>query len=248
MNCETILHQLGAYVDQQLSPAEAAAFEAHLRGCCGCATAAREQLQLKLATRAAGMRYEPSAEFQRRMQQCLHGATARPRRAWLSWPMAIPVAAAVLLAALLFAGNHQRRTMLAELTDLHVSTLASANPLDVASEDRHTVKPWFAGRIPFTFNLPELKESGFALDGGRVVYLQHNSGAQLLYTLRKHRLSVFIFQSGQEWPGGINGTARELSFHMESWSQEGLRYVVVGDVADSDVHALAELFRQAARP
>ena len=45
---------------------------------------------------------------------------------------------------------------LSEVADLHVATLASASPVDVVSTDRHTVKPWFQGRIPFTFNLPEL--------------------------------------------------------------------------------------------
>ncbi len=151
------------------------------------------------------------------------------------------------MAALLVINFQHRRATYAELTDLHVTTLASANPVDVISEDRHTVKPWFAGRIPFTFNLPELQNSGFALSGGRVVYLQHSSGAQLLYTLRKHRLSVFIFQDGQAWPGMMNGVSSELSFHTESWRQDGLRYVIVGDVSDADIHSLAGLFRQAAR-
>ncbi len=53
------------------------------------------------------------------------------------------------------------RAELAELTDLHVATLASSSPVDVVSTDRHTVKPWFAGKIPFTFNLPELAGTPF---------------------------------------------------------------------------------------
>ena len=63
---------------------------------------------------------------------------------------------------------------MSELVDLHVATLASSNPIDVVSSDRHTVKPWFEGKIPFTFNLPELQNSPFTLVGGRVSYLNQS--------------------------------------------------------------------------
>jgi len=46
-----------------------------------------------------------------------------------------------------------------EIADLHVAALASSSPVDVISTDRHTVKPWFQGKIPFAFNLPDLKNS-----------------------------------------------------------------------------------------
>ena len=69
----------------------------------------------------------------------------------------------------------RRQRVFSELADLHVSALASATPVDVISTDRHTVKPWFQGRIPFSFNLPELQGSEFTLIGGRVTYLAQTS-------------------------------------------------------------------------
>jgi anti-sigma factor RsiW len=132
---------------------------------------------------------------------------------------------------------------------MHVATLASANPVDVISTDRHTVKPWFAGRIPFSFNLPELLNSEFTLAGGRVAYFHHSPGAQLLFHLRKHELSVFIFQEeAGELPFSAGElTSTKLAFRMESWSEGGLRYFIVGDAAAADVHALSELMKRAAR-
>ena len=96
----------------------------------------------------------------------------------------------------------ERQHVFSELADLHVATLASATPVDVISTDRHTVKPWFEGKIPFTFNLPELQGTEFSLVGGRVTYLSQAPGAHLLYRLRKHELSVFIFliRAGQVSP------------------------------------------------
>jgi len=61
------------------------------------------------------------------------------------------------LAPLLLHRESGRKQEIAELLDVHIATLASTNPVDVVSSDRHTVKPWFQGKLPFTFNLPEFK-------------------------------------------------------------------------------------------
>jgi hypothetical protein len=52
--------------------------------------------------------------------------------------------------------------------------------VDVISTDRHTVKPWFQGRLPFAFNLPDLQNSELSLRGGRMTYLEQTSGAHLI--------------------------------------------------------------------
>ena len=103
----------------------------------------------------------------------------------------------LLIAGVLISNYLQMRSarnhLFSEVADLHVATLASSSPVDVVSTDRHTVKPWFQGRIPFAFNLPELQNTDFTLLGGRVTYLDQVPGAQLIYDIRKHHISVFIF-------------------------------------------------------
>jgi anti-sigma factor RsiW len=154
---------------------------------------------------------------------------------------------AVVGLAAVYTGARRARSqqLYSEIIDLHVSTLAASSPVDVLSTDRHTVKPWFQGKIPFTFDLPELQNSGFSLLGGRVTYLDRTPGAELIYELRKHRISVFIFpeQSLQNKLGGTLPTAKSLSFNMESWSRGGLRYFVIGDASAADVKELSKLFR-----
>ena len=120
-------------------------------------------------TQAAAARYSPSpnsdahrekypAEPQTSLDICLDASVGR-----------CGSVALVLIFALgpVDASHSAREQALAELVDLHVATLASANPVDVISTDRHTVKPWFQGKLPFTFNLPELQNSSFKLVGGR---------------------------------------------------------------------------------
>jgi anti-sigma factor RsiW len=143
--------------------------------------------------------------------------------------------------------DHQEQVY-SELADLHVATLASSSPVDVVSTDRHTVKPWFQGKIPFTFDLPELQNSEFSLLGGRITYLGQTPGAHLIYKVRKHEISVFIFQEGSlrgRWDGA-SAVTKELSFNMETWSEGSLRYCIVGDASVADINNLAELLKHAA--
>jgi anti-sigma factor RsiW len=129
---------------------------------------------------------------------------------------------------------------------LHVATLASATLVDVISSDKHTVKPWFQGKIPFTFNLPELQGSEFTLVGGRVTYLEQTPGAHLIYLVRKHEISVFIFpERALSMPSLATGPLNALSFNTESFTQKGLRYFVVGDASADDIAALSKLLRDA---
>jgi anti-sigma factor RsiW len=152
---------------------------------------------------------------------------------------------AVLLVAIsipLMARHYARERDLSHMVDLHVSTLASANPVDVLSSDRHTVKPWFQGKLPFTFNLPDLTSSPYALLGGKLIYLNHAPEAQLLFSIRQHRISVFILRSAISPPSGVQ---TDDGFTTESWTAGNLHCIVVSDASPADVHALADLIRNA---
>jgi anti-sigma factor RsiW len=147
-----------------------------------------------------------------------------------------------------YVGNRSDRgQVLSEIADLHVATLASSSLVDVISTDRHTVKPWFQGKIPFAFDLPELQNSEFSLLGGRMAYLDQAPGAQLIYDVRKHHISVFVFQE-QSLRAKLDDKSfapKHAPFNMETWSQGGLRYFVIGDANAADIDTLAKLFKAA---
>jgi anti-sigma factor RsiW len=251
MTCDEVRGKLAPYVDSELPTDELAEFNTHLRSCASCAADALGLLQAKRTIRAAAMRYTPSPEFRLRMEQVI---SAKRRKSWLAIPFpnfvfAVTFAMVLIAAVSIWVSHSGRERELAEIADLHVTTLASTNPVDVISSDRHTVKPWFAGKLPFSFNLPELQNSEFTLIGGRVVYFQSSSGAQLLFTLRKHQLSVFIFKDEPREIPFLKGTvtATRLALHIESWSEGGLHYFIVSDAPASDVENLGALLKRAAR-
>jgi anti-sigma factor RsiW len=202
---------------------------------------------MKRAIRAAASRYTPPQELRLRIEKSVQ-SEQKPiwTTAFLPWVTAF--AATLLLFVLpvvLWTRHSSRERAVAQLLDLHIATLASSNPVDVVSTDRHTVKPWFQGKLPFAFNLPELENSRFKLIGGRLVYFEHRPAVQLLFEMGKHELSVFIVQEsgGTATPASLS----ENGFSTESWIHDHLRYVVVSDASPADVHALGELFRTASR-
>lgn len=248
MPCEQWRGKLDAYVDGELDSAEAGALATHLRGCAQCANEVLERVQMKRSVQVAGQRFAPSAELRNRIAKSV--ATKPARKAGWIWILAVPALSVIILSVGLNLyvrnDNERRQFVYSELADLHVAALASATPVDVISTDRHTVKPWFQGKIPFTFNLPELQGTEFTLLGGRVTYLAQTPGAHLIYQVRKHEISVFIFQDRGEETGRLpSGPVHTLSFNAENWSANGLRYFVVGDIGPEDIQALSKLLRNA---
>jgi anti-sigma factor RsiW len=248
MVCESWKERLDIYLDGEVPQEEMRTFDTHVRNCPFCSADTLSRVQLKRAIQAAGKRFTPTTEFRKRVQESI---AAKPRHTFrLAWMLAAAAACLLVVGTLtsIYLGNRSGRDQVfSEIADLHVATLASSSPVDVISTDRHTVKPWFQGRIPFAFNLPELQNSEFSLLGGRMTYLEQTPGAHLIYDVRKHHISVFVFQE-QSLPARLGDSDLQparLSFNMKTWSHGGLRYFVIGDASAADIESLAKLFNAA---
>jgi anti-sigma factor RsiW len=236
---------LGAYLDGELRPDQAVDIREHLRSCTHCSLEIAEMAKLQRSLRGARGHFAPTPEFRRKIQKQI----SRPRRrGWLVWSAPIGVAVAtVLLAAVVWIGHARRVAAFTELADLHVNALSSTNLVDVVSTDRHTVKPWFQGRIPFSFNVPEFNGTDYTLVGGRMVYFHQQPGAQLIVSMHQHKISVLIFQRTVDLgpafsPGAI--LDRGTSFGIETWKSQQLRFVLVSDADPAGIDSLARLLKQ----
>jgi anti-sigma factor RsiW len=218
--------EIQRYADGELD--DAAAAEQHLRDCAACANAVVAEMQLRRAVRDAA-RMMPADAVRARVRRRLFGSP----HIW-AWAAAAAVTAFVI-GALLSAGTVGTLTSARELADLHATILASANPVDVISTDRHTVKPWFEGKLPFSFNLPELAGTPFRLLGGRVVYAHGQPVAYAMIGKGGHKLSLFVAQTALP-ARGMRG------FESVSWRTSGLTYVLVGDVPRGDLEQLRARF------
>ena len=211
------------YADGEIPPESLPEIEAHLRDCSRCANAVLGVMQMKRAVRAAMPRFTPRRPLVLRKR-------ASQTFVWF--------AAAAALIAIAIGGEMlvlSRNTSARELVDLHSTILASANPIDVVSTDRHTVKPWFEGRVPFAVNVPDLSATPFRLIGGRVVFWHGRPGAYLLVSKGAHKISLFIFES-------LPSLGSTPQMTIDEWRANGLTYVAVGDVSRDDLEALRRAF------
>jgi anti-sigma factor RsiW len=123
----------------------------------------------------------------------------------------------------------QHTALIAEICDLHIATLAANQPPEVLSSDRHTVKPWFQGKLPFSFNLPDNLPSDTKLDGANLTYLHNRPAAQLLYSIGRHHVSVFVQEkSGASEQDPVQ--AEHSGFHITGFHAGDLEVTAVSDV------------------
>jgi anti-sigma factor RsiW len=197
--------QLNAFVDGELSAVEIRAMDAHVAGCHACALRVLTATRLKAVTASAGRRITAPPEALARLTAQLRQQEPAKKKAKI---YAFPAArwgalAACLLIAVSVVGlkaNQQASQETAELLDQHLAAISSGAAPDVISEDRHTVKPWFQGKLPFSFNLPETLPAETKLTGGDMAYVGGRPAAMLLFTVHKHEVSVFLTQRA----GGVS--------------------------------------------
>jgi len=232
-----------AYVDGELDPANALELERQLAGDPALA-AERERIEaLRRAIAERLPREAAPTGLAHRIEIAL-GLRATPTRA-ASHPSWRALAASVAVAAFLGSGA----TWLAlspSLTDAdmavanHVRALMAPQPVDVGSSDQHTVKPWFNGRIPEAPRVVDLASEGFPLVGGRVDVIGHTPVPTLVYRRRQHLISLSEIPAGRTMPAG-----QIAGYNIVSWTDGGVAYLAVSDVAPADLNAFAKAFRAA---
>ena len=256
---------LNVYVDGELPSDRQPGIEQHLAACHACTLRVLSATKLKAATARAGQRFAPPPEALARLTAKLHSQsqqesqpqpqskpqpkpTARlysMRPAYIRPAAWAALAAAVLLAVSLLGWRqfHQTNTLAAELAaellDQHLATLSSAATPQVLSTDRHTVKPWFQGRLPFSFNLPDATAlpPDTTLKGADLTYLNGQPAALLLFTIHKHEVSIFLTQRSTS--PTLAALPKTLAgFTLRTATTSDLRIIAVSDVNPSDLDNL----------
>ena len=245
MNCEQAGLYLHPYLDDELGVAEAIRFEQHLAGCTECRTAREQVLALRKAIRGADLRYEPNAALSSRVSAAVRQAAA-PKRGPLrsSW---MAMAASLIVVAglsLLFLGRNRgsEDVIAREIVDSHVRSLQASHLVDVPSSDRHTVKPWFQGKIDFSPPVADLSTQGWTLEGGRLDYIDGKPVAALVYERRKHQVNLFVWPAG----GHVDEDIRQQSqqgYQIVHWIKGGMNWWLASDVNGADLLDFARLLR-----
>ncbi|AOK16850.1 anti-sigma factor [Burkholderia cepacia] len=160
------------------------------------------------------------------------GAVALPG---LGWGVALVVALAAAAGLTLSAHRAATERTVDELVSSHVRADLSARDIDVISTDRHTVKPWFNGRLDYAPPVEDLGASGFPLAGGRLDYVGRRRVAVLVYRYRQHVIDVYVRPAG-EGPAAPYSTVSQ-GYALDRWNAAGMTWWAVTDAEPSALAA-----------
>jgi anti-sigma factor RsiW len=121
----------------------------------------------------------------------------------------------------------------------HIRSQLAPQPFDVASSDRHTVKPWFTSRLPESPQMPDLAAQGFVLVGGRIDVVGHAPVATIVYKHAKHTVSVTTLPPGQS----VSDQAI-AGYNVRSWSDAECTYIAVSDISPEDLASFERAFSE----
>jgi anti-sigma factor RsiW len=127
----------------------------------------------------------------------------------------------------------------AELVADHVRALQLGTVTEVVSTDRHTVKPWFQGRLDFAPPVFDLATEGFPLMGGRVEHVRGQVVATLAYARNRHVIDVFVWPStAQQAPV----RSQRKGFNVMHWADGSMQYWAVSDLERTDMERFTQLW------
>lgn len=267
MDCSRFLELLHPWLDGELDLVHALEMERHSDGCGACLaeTAALRDLKARLSQGALAFAAPPGLAA--RVRSALPAASpARPAaggsgavgprsegsstRGWRPWNRSrAKMSAAVLASALVLAlaaavfwatqAGFRRDGLAGEMVACHVRSLQADHLFDVASTDRHTVKPWFTGKLDFSPPVADFSEEGFPLVGGRLEYLDGHPAAALVYRRHLHVINVFCWPAAGADKGGMSPKTLQ-GYHTLFWSRDGFRF---GAVSDLNAEELGQFVR-----
>jgi anti-sigma factor RsiW len=247
--------QTQRHFDGELGPAEAAVAAAHVAHCASCQAQVASAEHARHAARAAWRGNAPAA-LRARVLALIDAdggrtgsvpAPSRPRRAGFRWATFVSgaLSGAMATAVLIMLAPWTGAGRTAELVSDHVTALSSGRAISVASSDRHTVKPWFAGRADVSPIVVDLAVAGYPLLGGRVDRVAGYRAAVAVYGHGAHVISVFAWPAGRQ---GAPAPAERRGYRILYWQSADIDYAAVSDTGWDELGELRRRLAQAGEP
>jgi anti-sigma factor RsiW len=181
--------------------------------------------------------------------QALTGPVARAprRRAALAASLALGLALGAALGVGVshrLTAMHAERDRAGEVVASYVrSQLLPERLTDVASSDRHVVKPWFNGKLDFAPPVQDFTGEGFPLLGGRLDYLGERAVAVLVYRHRQHTVNLVV------WPArdATASAVESVSIHgytLLHWRRAGLEHWLVSDLSAAALASFSQILQR----
>ena len=248
MICQESAGMLNALVDGELDAGHARDVEVHVARCARCAAQLESLRNLRQALKESKLRYSAPASLRLNVARRISPPISTERRTLLkgfALGSLLSATAAASLSLLLVRGASDD-VIIREAVSAHLRSLQAEHLTDVLSSDRHTVKPWFNGRIDLAPPVIDLTAQGFTLLGGRLDYIDGKPVAAIVYRRRVHVINLFVAQQTTEGARKPQ-FAMVQGFNVCRWSSEGLDLTVVSDLNRDELEEFTVKFETAAR-
>jgi anti-sigma factor RsiW len=233
MDCPTCEAMVDAYVDGELTATESADFERALAACPEC------RKRLESARAISSLLHELPAEpapdlLRARIERELRSIAGRPKERMRWGAMAATVLVALGIGWLGGSLTGQAGRESDALVASYLRMAMAEHTVDVASSDRHTVKPWYAGRIDYAPPVADLTAEGFPLLGGRLDVLEGRKIAVLVYRRNQHKLALSLWPASSSANSPPSVTQRD-GFALAEWRHGGFELRAVSDLSPADM-------------
>jgi anti-sigma factor RsiW len=233
-----------AYLDGELDPANALALETRMANDPALA-AERDRIEALRAVVRERLPREPLPPGLRaRIEASVGARRAPPQFSWRALAASIALTAVVAGAStsVLLSPNTADNMGRDAVVAGHIRSLMAPQPFDVASSDKHTVKPWFYGKISEAPRVVDLAKADFPLAGGRLDVVGQTVVPTLVYRHAKHLVSLTAMPAP-----GRGGSAPVLGkaggYNTLSWTEDEVTYWAISDIEPADLKTFADLFR-----
>ena len=247
MNCDEAGILMHALIDGELDAGHARELETHIASCRGCATGLREFHELRKMLTPGSLRVTAPAELRVRIEGKLpkpESASSRREviKGFVGGAALSAIAASGVLVMVMRRDDDRR--VLGEVVSAHLRSLQAQHLVDVQSTDRHTVKPWFNGRLDVAPLVADLTAQGFTLLGGRLDYVDAKPVAAIVYRRRMHIINLFCAPAlGSDDRAavmeGLHG------FNVRRWRENGINLWAVSDINADELAEFGEKFEAA---
>jgi anti-sigma factor RsiW len=249
MTCDEAELLLQALIDGELDAGHARDVENHVAECTHCTAMLRDYREMSKAIAEAGAQYKAPLELRKRIENALPQPRTVPnRRAVLrgfAMGSAVSALAATGLVAIVLRHDDMERIQ-SEVVSAHLRSLQAGHLTDVISTDQHTVKPWFNGRLDVSPPVIDLTTQGFTLIGGRLDYVDARAIGAVVYRRRQHVINLFVSQTGSTERRAAKIETIQ-GFNIRHWSDRGLNYWAVSDLATDELADFGDKFESAMR-
>jgi anti-sigma factor RsiW len=239
---------LPAYLDQELGISDAIAIEHHLSSCSECQREYAEQSGVSAQLRKNAEYAKAPAYLSQRIKMGLPSDHSESQhfKVWdINWlktgAVMVTLLALVWSGGLYLALPSAQDRLMEELISSHIRSLQVDHLSDVISSDKHTVKPWFNGKLDFSPQVNDLASQGFPLVGGRLDYLGSRTVAVLIYRHNQHPINLYVWPSTDK-----DASPKEQDrqgYHLIRWTLGGMNYCAVSDLATGELELFVGTLR-----